>query len=174
MELVSTKTIGPVSIWMPWTCGGLRRLVTSSFVLGYYLLFRHRVPDMPNLMPIYLLIQHKNEQWLCLPNRTRVGPLWLSRGFLPWSNCGQYWQVTLPSHTPVEFHRRGDKLLNPMGTYDLNACQVLAAQLATEMFLYELTNMIVVPDPPDGCGVFFPISLVQHISSCAHHLIICW
>ena len=32
--------------------------------------------------------------------------------------------------------------------------QVVADQLATAIFLYELTNIIVFPAPPDGYGVF--------------------
>ena len=47
----------------------------------------------------------------------------------------------------------------------------LWAFLVTEMFFYELTNMIVVPAPTDGCSVC-PILLGQHISSCARQLII--
>ena len=72
---VSFKKIrGPVSIWMLWTCGGLQQLATPSFLLAYYLLSCHRVPDMPGLMPPCLWLQQNNEQWICLTNRTHMGP----------------------------------------------------------------------------------------------------
>ena len=78
----------------------------------------------------------------------------LLRDFLHWYNYGQYLQVTLPLHTSVVFHRQGNELPNPMGTYYSDACQVVETQLATEIFFHELINMIVVPAPPDGCGIF--------------------
>ena len=43
---------------------------------------------------------------------------------------------------------------NPTGTYYFYACQVVATEMATETFLHELTNMIVVPALPGGCGFF--------------------
>ena len=75
-------------------------------------------------------------------------------------------------HTSVVFHRKVDELPNLMGTYYFDPRQVVATHLATEILLHELTNMIVVPALPDGCGVFI-IILAQHISIWARHLIIC-
>ena len=47
-----------------------------------------------------------------------------------------------------------DELPNPTGTCYFDAFQVVVTQLATEIFLNYLTNIIVVPALPEGCGVF--------------------
>ena len=74
--------------------------------------------------------------------------------------CGLLITATwiLPSHTSVVFHRRGDGLPNLTGTYDFDACQVVATHLGTEIFLHELTNITGVLSPPNSCGVFVGFS----------------
>ena len=49
-----------------------------------------------------------------------------------------------------------------MIAYYVDAYQVVEAQLATENFLHELTNMIAVPDPPDGCVISSDFSCATH------------
>ena len=106
--------------------------------------------------------KQKNKQWCHLSKRTHVVPSWLPHGFLHWSNRGQSWQGNLQLHTLVTFHMRSDGLPTPTGTCYFDACQVVAAQLEKPKTIRELTNITVVPAPPDGCGVFSNFSCAAH------------
>ena len=67
-------------------------------------------------MPLFILLQQRNEKFIFLPKLTRGYPSSLPHEFLPWSNFGQYLQGTLPLHIFVSIHNLGDELPNPTGT----------------------------------------------------------
>ena len=56
----------------------------------------------------------------------------------------------------------GDGLPTPTVTCYFDAFQVVAAQLAKQIYLRELTNLTVIPAPPDGCGVLADSTCATH------------
>ena len=121
----------PLFIWIILTCGGLPQLVKPSFLLGNHLWKFYSIPEVLDSMPLFLLLQQRNEQLIILLKLTRGDPSSLPHESLPWSNFGQFLQGTLPLHIFLMFHRMGDELPNPTGTCYFDACQVVATQLAT-------------------------------------------
>ena len=71
-------------------------VIGESFIFfGKSPLKIYSIPDMLGLIPLFLLIQQRNEKLLLLLKLTRGDPSSLPYEFLPWSNFGQYLQGTL-------------------------------------------------------------------------------
>ena len=86
---------------------------------------------MLDSMPLFLLLQQRNEQLLILIKMTHGDPSSLPHELFPLSNFGQSLQGTLTLYIFLMFHMIGDELPNPTGTCYFDACQVVATQLAT-------------------------------------------
>ena len=53
---------------------GVSAIGETFIFVGKLPLIFHGVPDVPGLMPLFLLLRQKNKQLLLLPKQTRVDP----------------------------------------------------------------------------------------------------